>query len=255
MSYLELKKVTKDFKGLRAIHEIDLSLKENEILGLIGPNGAGKTTLFNLITNQIFLSQGEIFWKGENITGLRTDLIAKKGILRTFQIPRIFPRISIYQNLLIGCHKHTSGGVFDAFFRNRKFYQEEKTIRDKTNNIIQFFKLETKKEVLAGSLPYGEMKKLAIAIIMNAEPELMLIDEPAAGLNPHETMELIDLIYKIRDRGIGIILVDHDMRFIMEICQRIFVLNYGRKIAEGKPDEIRRNDEVIKAYLGKRRNA
>lgn len=255
MSYLEIKGVSKDFKGLRAVDRVDLFLREGEILGLIGPNGAGKTTLFNLITNVFPLTQGKIFWKGENITGLRTDLIAEKGILRTFQIPRIFPHISIYENLLVGCHKHTHSGIFDAFLRTRRFHQEEEVIMEKANEILQFFGIESKREMAAGNLPYGEMKKLAIAIVMAAEPELMLIDEPASGLNPNETIELMDLIYKIRERGIGILLVDHDMRFVMELCERIAVLNYGRKIAEGSPEEIQSNDAVIKAYLGSRKNA
>ena len=255
MSHLAIRGASKNFRGLRAVDHFDVETKEGEILGLIGPNGAGKTTLFNLITNNLPLTEGEIYWKGENITGLRTDLIAKRGILRTFQIPRIFTHIDVYQNLLIGSHKNCGSGVFDAFLQNGTYREDERIARQKAGEILQLFGMDSQRNVLAANLPYGQMKRLAIAIVMTAEPEMLLLDEPAAGVNPNEKMALIDLIYKIRDMGVSICLVDHDMRFIMEVCDRVVVLNYGKKIAEGRPEEIQGNDEVIEAYLGRRKIA
>ena len=255
MGHLELRGVSKNFRGLRAVSHLDAETKAGEILGLIGPNGAGKTTLFNLITNTLPVTEGTIFWKGENITGLRTDLIAKRGILRTFQIPRIFTHIDIYQNLLIGCHKNCGSGVVDAFLRTKAFRADEKLAHEKANQVLELFAMQSQHSVLAANLPYGQMKRLAIAIVMTAEPELLLLDEPAAGINPNEKFALMDLIYKIRDMGISICIVDHDMRFIMQVCDRVVVLNHGEKIAEGRPEEIQSNDAVIEAYLGRRKVA
>jgi branched-chain amino acid transport system ATP-binding protein len=252
---LEVKGVTKNFRGLRAVNAIDFTARVGEIVGLIGPNGAGKTTLFNLITNEITPSSGRIFWNGAEITGLRTDLIARQGILRTYQIPRIFSHIDLYDNVRAGCHMRTASGVWDAFLHTPRYHRDEQAAHATAERVLRFFGMEAQRGVLAANLPYGQMKRLAIAIVMAAEPQMLLLDEPAGGLNPNEKRALSELIYRIRESGVGVCLVDHDMRFIMDVCDRIVVLNHGRKIAEGSAAEVQRNTEVVEAYLGRRRDA
>lgn len=240
MKIFEAKNLLKNFGGLQAISDVSFDVDQGEILGIIGPNGSGKTTLFNLITNFLPLDRGEISWKGEDITGLRPDVIAKRGIVRTFQITKVFPHLNIYQNLAIGHHLRHEG-------RGR---EKDETISQSIDNLLNFFGFQDRKEALADSLTYGERKKLSLALALGCAPELLLVDEPAAGLNQVETGEMAQLIREIRRQGITQILVDHDMKFIMGLCDRIICLNFGEKIAEGTPDEIQRNEEVINVYLG-----
>jgi branched-chain amino acid transport system ATP-binding protein len=252
---LEIRGATKNFRGLRAVSAVDFAARVGEVVGLIGPNGAGKTTLFNLITNTIPLTEGRIFWNGSEITGMRTDRIARQGVLRTYQIPRIFSHIDLYDNVRAGCHQRAASGIWDAFLRTKRHHRDEEAAHATAERILRFFGMESQRRTIAANLPYGQMKRLAIAIVMAAEPQMLLLDEPAGGLNPQEKLALSELIGRIRASGVGICLVDHDMRFIMDVCDRIIVLNHGRKIAEGSAVEIQNNEEVIEAYLGRRRGA
>ena len=240
MKIFEAKSLFKNFGGLQATHDVSFYVSRGEILGIIGPNGSGKTTLFNLITNFIPLSKGHIYWKGEEITGVRSDIIAKKRIVRTFQITKIFSRLTIYQNLAIGHHLRYESGE-----KNK-----DKTISESIELLLTFFNFHDRKETLTDSLTYGERKKLSVALALSCNPELLLLDEPAAGLNETETEEMANVLRKIKSQGITQILVDHDMKFIMGLCDRIICLNFGIKIAEGTTREIQKNEEVIRVYLG-----
>jgi branched-chain amino acid transport system ATP-binding protein len=237
---LEIKGLYKNFGGLQAISNVNLEIHEGEILGIIGPNGSGKTTLFNLITNFIPLSHGHIYWKGEEISGLRPDAIAKRGIVRTFQIVKVFPRLTIYQNLVIGHHLQSK-----MTEKNRN-----KLIQEDIEFLLSFFGFHDRENTLADTLTYGERKKLSVALALSCKPKLLLLDEPAAGLNEKETADMGNILETIKNRGITQVLVDHDMRFVMGICDRIICLNFGQKIAEGPPQEIKNNEEVIRVYLG-----
>ena len=239
MKIFEAKNVFKNFGGLQAMSDLSFDIHRGEFLGIIGPNGSGKTTLFNLMTNFIPRSSGEMFWKGEATAGLRPDALARKGIVRTFQITRVFPRLSIYQNLVIGHHLQHEG-VRDA----------ERIVAESIESLLAFFNFEDRRDVLADSLAYGDRKKLSVALALSCRPEMLLLDEPAAGLNETETDEMAGVLRRIKIQGITQVLIEHDMKFVMGLCDRIICLNSGRKIAEGTPQEIQRNDEVIRVYLG-----
>ena len=239
MKIFEAKNVFKNFGGLQVTSDLSFDIRRGEFLGIIGPNGSGKTTLFNLMTNFVAPSSGHMYWKGEEITGLRPDAIAKKGIVRTFQITRVFPRLSIHQNLVIGHHlQHERSG------------DSVRAIPESIESLLAFFNFQDRRHILADSLAYGERKKLSVALALGCKPEMLLLDEPAAGLNETETEEMAEVLRKIRHRGITQVLIEHDMKFVMGLCDRIICLNSGRKIAEGTPQEMQRNDEVIKVYLG-----
>jgi branched-chain amino acid transport system ATP-binding protein len=235
----EAKNVFKNFGGLQATSDLSFDIHRGEFLGIIGPNGSGKTTLFNLMTNFIAPSGGNMWWKGEKIAGLRPDALARKGIVRTFQITRVFPRLSIYQNLVIGHHLQHGG-----------FKDPRRTISESIESLLAFFNFQDRRDVLADSLAYGDRKKLSVALALSCRPEMLLLDEPAAGLNETETEEMAGVLRRIRSQGITQVLIEHDMKFVMGLCDRIICLNSGKKIAEGTPQEIQRNDEVIKVYLG-----
>jgi branched-chain amino acid transport system ATP-binding protein len=239
VTIFEAKNVFKNFGGLQAASDLSFDVRRGEFLGIIGPNGSGKTTLFNLMTNFIAPSSGHMYWKGEDITGLRPDAIAKKGIVRTFQITRVFPRLSIHQNLVIGHH-----------LRRESAGDAEGTIAESIESLLTFFNFQDRRQVLADSLAYGDRKKLSVALALSCKPEMLLLDEPAAGLNETETDEMAEVLRKIKAQGITQVLIEHDMKFLMGLCDRIICLNSGRKIAEGTPQEIQRNEEVIKVYLG-----
>jgi len=246
---LKIRGLTVRFGGLKAVDGVDFSIFKHEIVSLIGPNGAGKTTAFNAITGFIKAS-GRMEFEGYVLSDLRPHAIASKGIVRTFQITSLFPKISVLDNLRISYHLQENQTFFDAVFdTKRKSRVEEETLR-KTMEILRFIDLENEKDRMAGALPYGKQRILEAGIALAASPKLLLLDEPSAGLNDTETQEMMELIIKIRDRGVTILLVEHDMKLVMGISDRIIVLNFGKKIAEGKPDEIKTNPEVIAAYLG-----
>jgi len=250
MTLLDLKRVSKNFGGLTAVYRLDLQLREGEILGLVGPNGAGKTTVFNLITGFITPDSGEILWKGERITGRKPHKIATKGIARTFQISTLFKNCTVLENVVIGHHTRIKGGLWDFLFRTRRFWREESDVEKNAEELLQFVKLTEYRDVLANNLPHGHQQRLGIAVGLSISPALLLLDEPFAGMDSGETQEMMQLVKQIREQGTTVFLIEHDMKAVMGMCDRVVVLNYGKKLAEGAPQEIQENEEVIEAYLG-----
>ncbi|MBX3591837.1 MAG: ABC transporter ATP-binding protein [Burkholderiaceae bacterium] len=239
MKIFEARHVSKNFGGIQATSDLSFEVRRGEFLGIIGPNGAGKTTLFNLMTGYFAPTSGELLWKGESLRGLRPDQIARRGIVRTFQITRVFPRLSIRKNLEIAHHLQRTRGRASADALERSI-----------GSLLEFFGFSERSEIAADTLPYGDRKKLSVALALAADPELLLLDEPVAGLNDIETAEMADVLRKIKGRGVTQVLIEHDMKFLMGLCDRVICLNFGRQIAEGTPQEIRNDDEVIKVYLG-----
>ena len=252
---LEVKDMTMDFGGLRAIDDLSLFINKGEIVALIGPNGAGKTTFFNCITGIYTPTSGDVLifpqGKKERVNGLKTNIVTRKGLARTFQNIRLFTSMTVLENVMIGCHAVTKTGVLGAIFRGKATRAEENFIVEKSYEILKKIGLAKYVDELAINLPYGAQRRLEIARAMATDPFLLLLDEPAAGMNPQETSELDELILKIRDEeGISILLIEHDMKLVMSLSERIYVVDYGKKIGEGTPEEIRNNPVVIKAYLG-----
>lgn len=250
MSMLKTDHVTQRFGGLIAVNDVSFSIEEHEIVSLIGPNGAGKTTLFNVIAGTYVPASGHVSFCEEDITTLSTASVADKGIVRTFQITSLFPGITVLESLVIARHKMLRANLWQVLLNTPYVRREEKENREKCLEILKLLGLEAQKDKISGTLPYGEQRLLEIGIALAAEPKLLLLDEPAAGLNETETRELMVLIKRLRDSGITIFLVEHDMCLVMGISDRIIVLANGTKIAEGLPEEIRANPEVIRAYLG-----
>jgi len=253
---LEVNNMTMDFGGLRALDHLNLDVAEGEIVALIGPNGAGKTTFFNCITGIYTPTQGDVLVippgkKQERINGLKPNHVTEKGLARTFQNIRLFANMTVLENVMIGRHCRSSSGILGAILRNRKTVSEEKEVVTESYKILEKIGLTAYVNEFAKNLPYGAQRRLEIARAMATDPFLLLLDEPAAGMNVRETAELDELIVRIRDEErISILLIEHDMKLVMSLSDRIFVMDYGKKIAQGAPVEIQNNPEVIKAYLG-----
>lgn len=255
MSILSVKKLTKSFGGLTAVSNVSMDINESELVGLIGPNGAGKTTLFNLLTGVYIPSSGNISLNingiSKSLGGLKPYTICKNGLARTFQNIRLFKDLTVLDNVRIAMHKDVKYGLVSSFFHLPSYIKEEAKLIENSMKLLEIFKLDHKKDELAKNLPYGEQRHLEIARALATEPILLLLDEPAAGMNPAETSQLTELIGWIREKfNLTILLIEHDMSLVMNICERIYVLDYGMVIANGTPNEIKSNKRVIKAYLG-----
>jgi len=248
---LKVDKVTKQFGGVVAIKDVSFNVKPLEIFALVGPNGAGKTTLFNIITGVLKPTSGNVYFKDENITGLNPIKIVHKGIARTFQNIRLFKSLSVLENVLIGFEKSYEYNFFEAMFRFPRFFKEEKLHKEKAMEILKFLEIDKYAEYNAKALSYGNQRKVEIARALATEPDLLLLDEPAAGMNPKETDELADTVFKLREEMEKTILfIEHDMKFVQKIADRVLVLDYGQTIFEGKPSLMMQDEKVIKAYLG-----
>ena len=240
-----------DFGGLTAVNDFNLNVYDEEIVGLIGPNGAGKTTVFNMLTKVYKPSRGTIKFCGQDTAGMTVVEMNKAGIARTFQNIRLFSNMSVIDNVKIGMNNKITYSNADAVFRTLKYREQEAKVTEEAMELLKIFGLEKDADLIAGNLPYGAQRRLEIARAMATEPKLLLLDEPAAGMNPQETADLMDMIRFVRDHfRIAILLIEHDMKLVMGICERISVLNYGMLLAEGTPAEIQANPQVIKAYLG-----
>ena len=255
MSLLSVEKLTKSFGGLTAVSNVSMNIEKGELIGLIGPNGAGKTTFFNLLTGVYAPTSGSIKLDAggakKEIGGLKPYNVTKIGLARTFQNIRLFKDLTVLDNIRIAMHQNVDYKLISGLLRSNKFYEEEERLKKEAEELLDIFKLAHKKQELAKNLPYGEQRHLEIVRAMATKPVLLLLDEPAAGMNPNETANLTETIAKIRKEfALTVLLIEHDMSLVMKICERIYVLDYGTMIASGKPEEIKHNKRVIEAYLG-----
>lgn len=250
MSLLEVKGLTKHFGGLIAVNGLDLSVEKGEIVGLIGPNGAGKTTVFNMIMGTYSPNKGKVIFKGKDVTGQKSHSIVSYGLVRSFQRTILFSEMTVLQNILLGFHLISEIRFWDSLFNARSTRNRQKQLFEKAVGIADFMGLGHSKDQLAKNLPHGHQRMLGVAIALATNPELILMDEPVTGMNTEETDSMMNKIKEIRNKGVTTLVVEHDMRLVMNICDRLCVLNFGSKIAEGPPSEICKNKEVIAAYLG-----
>ena len=249
---LVAKDISISFGALKAVDSFNLEINSGELIGLIGPNGAGKTTVFNILTGVYNASSGEYTLDGENVIKTSTSALVKKGLARTFQNIRLFKYLSVLDNVVAAYNFRMKYGILSGMLRFPNFWREEKEAKEKAMALLKIFDLDKYANMHAGNLPYGEQRKLEIARAMATEPKILLLDEPAAGMNPKETEDLMNTIKLIRDKfGIAVLLIEHDMKLVLGICERLVVLNYGKILASGKPNEVINNPQVVEAYLGK----
>jgi branched-chain amino acid transport system ATP-binding protein len=250
---LSVDRVAVRFGGLLAISDMSFSVREGQIVGLIGPNGAGKTTAFNVITGFLPQTSGEVRYRSTPLTGLKPHQIAKLGLVRTFQRTSVFQQLSVFENILTALHNQGRTNLWDVLIRTRREISSEAALSKEAAEVLQFVGLEHRANEPAGALPYGEQRLVGLALALAVKPSMLLLDEPVSGMNPAETGRFVRLVQKIREGGVTILLVEHDMKMVMGVCDNVVVLNYGRIIAEGSPAEIQKNSEVIRAYLGEGR--
>lgn len=249
--FLSIEGVSKRFGGLTVLTDVNLAIPKGGIFGLIGPNGAGKTTLFNLMTGVLRPEAGSIRFRGEAIAGLPPHEVCRRGLSRTFQNIRLFKEMSLVENVMVGMHGRLNYGLFDSVRRSAEFRRAEASARQRARELLSWVSLEEKSEEMAGNLSYGDQRKLELARALASEPALLLLDEPVAGMNTGEKLELMNEIKQIAARGYTVLLIDHDMKFVMGLCQQIAVLNFGKVIAQGSSEHIRQHPDVIEAYLGR----